>query len=233
MLLFVLSLETAREAVRAERMEDVRVRPDGEEGSEVSVVRREERGFGEDAVGRAMAESSVEEDSALEVFIVGRALPWRREGGGGGGALWIAVWWGANSWLWEESMGGRSVECCEDMVREELLRDRLPVVELRNWLCRLARGTGGGTFFCGRVGAASDMLAVSLSLVSASDAVSSEASCEMMCTGAEVGMGGVGGSGLFRSEFVLLCSFSSGVTSATEKSSKGTVCGVRSFTSFP
>lgn len=119
------------------------------------------------------------------------------------------------------------------MVREELLRDLLPALELRSWLCRLASGTGGGTFFCGRAGPVSAMLVVSPSLESASDAVSSEASCETMCAGADVGMGGVGGSGLFRSEFVLLCVLSSGVSSATAKSSNGTVSGVRSFTSLP
>lgn len=58
-------------------------------------------------------------------------------------------------------------------------------------------------------------------------------SCEMICAGAEVAVGGVGGSGLFRSEFVLLCDFTSGVVSAAENPSKDTVCGVRSFTSLP
>jgi hypothetical protein len=55
----------------------------------------------------------------------------------------------------------------------------------------------------------------------------------MICAGADVAMGGVGGSGLFRSELVLFGSNSSGVASAAEKSSKDTVCGVLSFTSFP
>lgn len=40
-----------------------------------------------------------------------------------------------------------SVECCEDMVKEESLLDRLPIVDVRSWDCLLAIGTGGGIFF--------------------------------------------------------------------------------------
>lgn len=57
--------------------------------------------------------------------------------------------------------------------------------------------------------------------------------CVMMCAGVEMAVGGVGGSGLFRLEFVLVECFSSGVVSAAENASNGTVCGVLSFTSFP
>lgn len=72
----VLSLDTARGALRVECMEDVRARPGtGDEGSEVIVVRREEGGLGEDIAGRPDAESSVDEEFALDVFIVDRALP--------------------------------------------------------------------------------------------------------------------------------------------------------------
>lgn len=57
------------------------------------------------------------------------------------------------------------------MVREELLRDLLPAVEVRSWLCLLASGTGGGTFFCVGGGdvAISDILAVSPSLTAGVD----------------------------------------------------------------
>jgi hypothetical protein len=47
-----------------------------------------------------------------------------------------------------ELRGEWSIECCEDMVKEELLLDRLPMVEVRSWDCLLAIGTGGGIFFC-------------------------------------------------------------------------------------
>lgn len=57
-------------------------------------------------------------------------------------------------------------------MREELLRDLFPVVELRNWLCRLASGTGGGTFFCVGVSAVSAMFPIPLSLPSDIDAES-------------------------------------------------------------
>jgi hypothetical protein len=45
-------------------------------------------------------------------------------------------------------MMGKSPECWDDMVRDELLRDLFPCVELRNCECRRANGTGGGAFLC-------------------------------------------------------------------------------------
>lgn len=45
-------------------------------------------------------------------------------------------------------MTGASIDCCDDTVKDELLRERFPVMEPRNWLCLRASGTGGGTFFC-------------------------------------------------------------------------------------
>lgn len=94
-----LSLETAREVSRAECIEEVRAGPgSGDEGSEVSVVRREDGGLGEDVAGRAEVESSLEEELALEVFMVERALPWRLEGGGGGGAFDVAEGCEVGSW---------------------------------------------------------------------------------------------------------------------------------------
>lgn len=84
-MLFVLSFETARGVLRAECIEGVRVTPVGEEGSEVGVVWREAGGIGASVEGWAEVESSADAKLVLEVFVVDRALPWRREGGGGGG----------------------------------------------------------------------------------------------------------------------------------------------------
>lgn len=57
-------------------------------------------------------------------------------------------------------------------MREELLRDLFPVVELRSWLCRLASGTGGGTLFCVGVSAVSAVFPIPLPLPSDIDAES-------------------------------------------------------------
>lgn len=72
--------------------------------------------------------------------------PWRRAGGGGGGgALLDGDDVGSNPV--PGLRRGNSVECWDDVVSAELLRDRLPPVDVRSWLCRRAKGTGGGAFF--------------------------------------------------------------------------------------
>jgi len=78
------------------------------------------------------------------------------------------------------------------------------------------------------------MLAVSLSLVvSATVAEISELlCCETICAGGET-TGGVGGSGLFKSESALFGRGGDAAGSVTEKSEKDTVCGVLALTSFP
>lgn len=136
-------------------------------------------GFGDEIAG-LICESSVVEEFALDVLMVDKECPWRREGGGGGGAFWAVAGCEVGSWL--ELIGGGSIECCDDMVREELLRDLFPAVEVRSWLCRRASGTGGGTFLKDGVGdkVTSAMLADSLSRASDSDAVSWEMSCEII-----------------------------------------------------
>lgn len=146
-----LSLETARCVGRVEEMEEARWRstPEGELGSESRVLRREEDvvgGFWADVAVRTEDErwgSSVLEELALEVLISASFAPCRERGGGGGD---FAV--DRGSLLLGAGLGrGGSIDCWEDMVRDELLRDLFPAVEDRNWLCLRARGTGGGVLF--------------------------------------------------------------------------------------
>lgn len=55
----------------------------------------------------------------------------------------------------------------------------------------------------------------------------------IICDGGEA-TGGVGGSGLFKSEFVLVLDIAgSGVNSMASNSSNDTVCGALGLTSFP
>lgn len=69
----MLSLETAREALRGECLEDVRVKPEiGTDvaGCDSSVVRRE------GVLGEATTDlGSPEDESALVAFVTGRVLP--------------------------------------------------------------------------------------------------------------------------------------------------------------
>jgi hypothetical protein len=124
-----------------------------------------------------------------------------------------------------------SVECCEDVVRVELLLDRLPTVEVRSWDCLLAIGTGGGIFFW-REGV-SEWFDDPLARVSRGGGSSRVLSWESTCVDGER-MGG-SGSGLFtfRSEPVRVRDAGEGVGSVALKSSKETTCGVRDVTGLP
>ena len=122
-----------------------------------------------------------------------------------------------------------SVECCDEMVKDELLRDLLPAVEVRSWLCLRARGTGGGTLFCG---GASGVGPDSLDLCCVGAGRCWETSCELMCVGGAK-LTGVGGSGLFTSELSRGCVTGEGAGSDAAKLSNDTVCGCLGMTSFP
>jgi hypothetical protein len=100
----------------------------GDDGlfSESMVLRREEGGSGMERAVRTEFEhwgSSVVEELALELLRFARRAPWR-EGGGGGGDFALET----GSWLCGTGLVRASVECCEFIVRLELLRDRLPCV---------------------------------------------------------------------------------------------------------
>lgn len=159
------------------------------------------------------------EEFALVLISVRRA-PWRERGGGGGD---FAVAMDEGSLVLGAGLGREgSMECWEDMVREELLRDLLPVVDERSWDCLRAKGTGGGALFCGRV--PSDVNSDSLEYCCIGVGRCCEESCVLMCRGGG-DTTGVGGSGLFMSEL----SFDSGTGgiagSDAAKLSNDTVCG--------
>ena len=68
------------------------------------------------------AASSVLDELVLEFPRLASRAPYR-EGGGGGGDFALDM----GSWLIEVGVCGASTECCDEMVRFELLRDRFPV----------------------------------------------------------------------------------------------------------
>lgn len=155
----VLSLETERGLLRVEVMEEVRERPvevrSGEAGGwEEKVLLRDEGAIGDVAAGRVVdvvRGSSVVDELGLGVLLLFvRDAPCRRAGGGGGGGALLEDGDDVGSYPEPGLSKGNSVECWEDVVSAELLRDRLPVVlDVRSWLCLRARGTGGGAFFWG------------------------------------------------------------------------------------
>lgn len=165
------------------------------------MVRREAGGLGEIIVlfrTVPLEDMSVVDEFALDVPIVGNTDPLCLEGGGGGGALKEE----------EEDVGssfrpglgvGISIECWDDMVKDELLRDLVPIVVFRNCECLRASGTGGGTFFCA-AGAVSKWVDTSAFLLSG---ISYVLFGEII-RGDDEAVGGVGGSGLFVSESCFL-----------------------------
>lgn len=216
----VLSLETMRE----DEMDEVR--PTGDAGSESSVLRREdERSFVE-RMEAVRWGSSVLDELALDVLVSFKRAPCRERGGGGGdfatdkGSLVVGV--GLRS--------GASIECWDVMVREELLRDRLLVVEERSWLCLRARGTGGGARFCGFD--TSGVSSESLECCFSGAGRCCEVSCELMCC-CWGDATGVGGSGLLVSELSFGAATEGNTGSEAEKLSKDTVCGCLWVTSLP
>lgn len=225
---------------RGECREGVRARArsgEGEGGGEESVGRREVGGGGDVTVERR-EEGGAGVRSVVEGWLLVDTVleAWRRAGGSGGGDLydWGKGWVGSLIRL-----GLGASEICEEIVREELLRDRFCPVEDRSVLCRLDNGGAGGIFFCG--GAGSDEPEGYSMGLGCSTGSSRPLSCGS--GGGEEASGG-GGRGLFRSEFVL---FNCGDVGAPgdngfcgvgranegEKSAKETVCGVLDATNFP
>jgi hypothetical protein len=112
-------------------MDDVRFTPrTGDDGSEVSMPPRED--LWPDAEDPACKEpercgSSVLEELALEVLMLASRAPCRERGGGGGDFATDI-----GSLLLDTGLARVSMVCCDDMVREELLRDLFPPVEVRS-----------------------------------------------------------------------------------------------------
>lgn len=100
-------------------------------------------------------------------------------------------------------------------MREELLLDRVSVEECRSWLCRRARGTGGGILFCLEF----DRLSGSSGLPVDGDIFSGAA----LAGGGD--NTGVGGSGLLVSETFRGLITGDGAASFGAKLSKDTVWG--------
>lgn len=174
--------------------------------------------------------SSVDEELALDAPISDSRAPCL-EGGGGGGAFVLA----AVVTLLALSPGvgfttetGTSLECCDDSVREELLLDRCSTDECRSWLCRRARGTGGGALFCLEF----DRLNGSSTFSADGDVACRVFAGASMYGECEDGTG-VGGSGLLVSDVFRDLVTGDGAASVAAKSSKGTICGCRGDTSLP
>ena len=156
MLLLLLAGPVSRKVRggRGECRECVRARArsgEGEGGGDESVERREAGGGGDITVERREEEGGAGLRSVVEGWLLVDTVleAWRRVGGGGGGDLYD---WG-RGWVGSLVRLGLGVsEICEEIVREELLRDRFCVVEDRSVLCRLDNGGAGGIFFCGGVG---------------------------------------------------------------------------------
>jgi hypothetical protein len=119
----MLSLET----MRVDEIDDVRRA--GDAGSESSVLRLEDDTTPcVERVDAVRWGSSVLDELALDVLLSLSRAPCLERGGGGGdfatdkGSLALGV----------GLRRGASMECWDVMVREELLRDRFPVVEERS-----------------------------------------------------------------------------------------------------
>lgn len=94
----------------------------GDEASESNMPWRWEGGSGTDLGVRIELDdwaSSVLEELALELPRFASRAPYL-EGGGGGGDFALDI----GSWLIDVGVCGASTECCEDIVRFELLRGR-------------------------------------------------------------------------------------------------------------
>lgn len=173
--------------------------------------------------------SSVEDELALDAPMSDSRAPCL-EGGGGGGDFKLAVivaLLATSPGVGTTPEAGPSRECCDDSVREELLRDLFSADECRSELCLRARGTGGGALFCCKE---FDLLNDSPSLSAGGDVFF--ISGVSICNGGVDNMG-VGGSGLFVSEVFRGLVAGDGAASVAAKLSKDTVCGCRGDTSLP
>ena len=124
---------------------------------------------------------------------------------------------------------GTSRDCCDDSVREELLPERFSADECRSWLCRRARGTGGGALFRCRE---FDRLKGSSSLSEGGDVLPWIFSGVSVFSAGGDRMG-VGGSGLLASDVFRGLVTGEGAASVAVKLSNGTTCGCRGDTSLP
>lgn len=97
--------------------------------------------------------SSEVEEFAVEAPPLVTEDPWRRDGGGGGGTFWngdeVEDGMSLGLGILGVSSGNSDMECREEVVRFEPLRERFPPEDVRSWLCLRASGTGGGIFFDG------------------------------------------------------------------------------------
>jgi hypothetical protein len=127
MLLPVLPPDTLRCVLRVEDTEEVRwMLGAGDEASDSRVLRRGEGGSGMDRGVLTEPDdcaSSVLEELVLELPRFASRAPYREGGGGGGGDFVLDI----GSGMVDVGVCGASIECCEDIVRFELLRDRFPV----------------------------------------------------------------------------------------------------------
>lgn len=201
MTLAVLSPDARRRLLRFDAADEARFIPDsGNDCSPSSVLLRDE-GPRDDAVVRTEVDrcgDSVTDEWAPNVPASASRDPCL-EGGGGGGDFRLAVVVA----LLATSPGvsstpelGASRECCDNSVKDELLRDGISAEECRSWLCLRARGTGGGVLFCCKE---FDRLSDSLGPSVEGDALSRFFSKAVMCDSGGDDTG-VGGSGLLVSD---------------------------------
>lgn len=228
----MLPPDTLRAMLRLDETEEVRCMLDAgdEEPSSSSMLRRCEGGSGRDLGARMELEeraSSVLEELALEFARLASRAPYR-EGGGGGGDFALDI----GSWLIDVGVCGGSTECCEDMVRFELLRCRLSRDVDFSWLCLRASGTGGGAFF--GLACSLDGLGTSSSRNDNGRDWGGVKSGEAPCVGGCCWWAlGVGGSGLYASELSVRLMPGVGAGSVASKSSNETTCGCLGATGLP
>ena len=234
MTLAVLSLDARRRLLRFDAVDEARFIPgSGNDCSPSSVLLREE-GSRDDAVVRTEVDrcgNSVADESALDEPMSVNRDPCL-EGGGGGGDFRLAVvvpLLATSPGVASTLEFGAPRECCDDSVKDELLRDGFSAEECRSWLCLRARGTGGGVLFCCRE---FDRLSDSLGL-SAEDNMLFRLFSEILACDAGGDDTGVGGSGLLVSDPLRGLVIEDSAASVTAKLSNDTVCGCRGDTSLP
>lgn len=228
-------LGLSADRMRLLRFDDVR--ETGSSGS-FSIVLLRDEGPRDEPVVRTEVDrwgSSVEDELALDAPMSDSRAP-RLEGGGGGGDFKLAAvvaLLAISPGVGLTPVTGTSLECCDESVREELLLERFSADECRSWLCRRAKGTGGGARFCLEF----ERLSGSSRLSSGGDAVLWDFPAASRGCGGCGGCGddstGVGGSGLLVSEMLRGLVTGDGAASVAAKLSKDTVCGCLGVTSLP